>query len=102
MAVVLECDAGAAPRDYRVVATTRASTAQREVQQQLAADGHRVVATPDSPNEWVLVLERGASPGADYLFVQVDSRKADALLRPATGQGYRIAGMIESVVILEK
>lgn len=101
MAVVLERDAGAAPRDYRVVATTRASTAQREVQQ-LAADGYRVVATPDSPNEWVLVLERGASPGAEYLFVQVDSRKADALLRPATGQGYRIAGMIESVVILEK
>ena len=101
MAVVLQREAGAAPREYRVVATTRASTAQREVQQ-LAATGYRIVATPDSPNEWVLVLERGASPGAEYLFVQVDPRKADALLRLATGQGYRIAGMIESVVILEK
>ena len=101
MAVVLERDVGAAPREYRVVATTRASTAQREVQE-LAATGYRIVATPDSPNEWVLVLERGTSPRAEYLFVQVDPRKADALLRPATGQGYRILAMIESVVILEK
>ena len=83
------------------VATTRASTAQREVQE-LAANGYRIVATPDSPNEWVLVLERGTSPKAEYLFVQVDPRKADGLLKPATGQGYRITGMIESVVILEK
>ena len=101
MAVVLERDPGAAPREYKVVATTRASTAQREVQE-LAATGYRVVATPDSPNEWVLVLERGTSRAAEYLFVQVDPRKADGLLGPATGQGYRIAGMIESVVILER
>jgi hypothetical protein len=105
MSIVLERDADPPqkPRDYRVIATRRASTSLLEIEA-LSNDGFRIGAMPESLNEWLFVMERDAAMPErfEYLLVELRQKTIDQLMRGADKQGYRVLGLVEQVVVLEK
>lgn len=104
MTTVLEKAPGQADaREYRVIATRRASTALLEISQ-LANEGYRVVAMPGHDNEWIFVMERDPRSAGryDYLLNELRKDSVDEFLRAATGKGYRIVGIVEHIVVIEK
>jgi hypothetical protein len=104
MTAVLERAPGQADvREYRVIATRRASTALLEIAQ-LAKEGYRVVGMPGHDNEWIFVMERDprSADRYDYLLSELRKDSVDEFLRAATGKGYRILGIVEHIVVIEK
>jgi hypothetical protein len=104
MTVVMErVNVSRAGGHYRVIATTRASTAERELQETAKA-GFRIAAAPQSPNEWLFVLQEiaGGSPLFQYRFVELRQDSTDDELRRAEADGYRAVAGVDRIAVLEK
>ena len=96
MTVVMERTSGETPAaELRVIAATRLATAERELRQ-AGEEGYRLIATPDSANETICVVQRmpGSSERYNYMVASLAEKEADEGMRSALNDRYRLAALI--------
>ncbi len=101
---------------YRLLATTRTSTMEKELNE-AAAQGYRIlVGSPTSGKEMAIFLERVASSGAPYKYKLLATTRTSTMqkeLNEAAEGGYRLlprtmiakaqlVGSVEIIVIMER
>jgi hypothetical protein len=102
---------------YKLLATTKTSTMEKELNE-AAAQGYRIlVGSPTSGKEMAIFLERAASPGEPYKYKLLATTRTGTMqkeLNEAAEGGYRllprtmiakaqaIIGGVEIVVVLER
>ena len=96
MTVVMERTSGETPpAEFKVIAATRLATAERELRQ-AGEEGYRLIATPDSANETICVVQRvrGSSERYNYMVAPLTEKEADERMRSALSDRYGLAALI--------
>jgi hypothetical protein len=92
------------PAEYRVIAMIRVATAARELEE-AGNEGYQIAAMSENGPEVVFVLHRQAGvpdPKASYQLVRLQEATASAVLTAAEAGNYRIAGLLNDFVLLER
>ncbi len=105
MTVVMARGRGATPQpiDYRVIAMIRVPTAVMELQA-AGVEGFRIATMSENGQEGVFVLHRtpGSTERFEYQLPKLTEETANKVLGDAEADGYRIRGLLNDLVVLER